>query len=248
MTEVATGEYLNGAHNDITDKLNMVALLPREQVDERLAMEAYEALIAPERRLPQLVDGLSEVYQDRAMHQRMQRGYNTEEVTQFATRNRTDEYLQELYTVVDTYGPLNKGWLSRHYILDRFDFDSDPSNPTHIKICISPDIGAQVYRYGSDGQREMLKGDEAYTVMGTFVSEALLSASLMADESLAGQETAIPVRTRKQREIANADAKQKLVVYHTELEQAVHEINDLRTDEGQAKLHRHYMSQPDWMR
>lgn len=248
MTQVATGEYLRGAQIEFTDKLNAVALLPKEQIEDRLAMEAYETLIAPERHLPRLVDNLSEVYRDRTERTQQQRGYNTEEVTQFATRNSTDEYIEEIYTVVDTYGPNNKGWLSKHYILDRFDFDTDPQNPSRIKICIDPDVETRVYRYGDDGRPELLSGDEAYTTMGTFVSEALLSASLMADESLAQRvDVAIPVRTKEQREVANADAKHKLLMYHTALGRAVSGIADLRTDDGMRRLHEHYMAQSDWM-
>lgn len=244
MTTVASGERLSVSELTFTDKLNEVAMLPMDRIDDHLAMEAYEILLQPEKRLPGLVDGLSDLYIDRCATHRMQYRGKVEESVQFATRDRTESYLEELYTIVDTYGPNNKGWQSRSYILDRFVKDASTGDVARYKICIDPEVAVRTYTYNEVGQAQLLNEDEAYVVLGSFVSEALLSASLMADESLAGRsDIAVPVRTAEQRAAANADAKAKLQRHHTELGAVVSSIPNITTDYGQQLLHEHYMSQ-----
>lgn len=249
MTELATPERIKVPENTFANKLNQVAQLPPEQIKEYLSMESYEMLLAPEKRLPALVDDLSDIYIDRCNVARMEYRGCMEEVVQFATRDQTDSYLQELYTIINRYGPDNKTWESRSYILDRFELDAPDGKPQHYKICIDPEVEVRTYRFDVDGQMKLLADDDSYRVLGQYTSEALLSASLMADESLAGREDiAIHVRTPEERDIANADAKRKLTVFHEELARAVADIPDMRTDYGQKLLHEHYMRQRDWMK
>lgn len=249
MTETISHEKLTETKPLFVDTLNNVATAPKEELEERLAMETYELLVSPEKGLANLVDNLSELYRDRSLYKTFQNGRSIEEATQFATRNKDETLIEEVYTITDTYGPNNKDWQTRQYVIDRYDFDTASGQPERHKIVIDEAGDMDVYEYNRMGAQKLIRDDEEYRVAGTYVSEALLSASLNADENLiaSAHELAIPVRTKVERNEANMDAKQKLVAFQAEMGEAFAGIDQPQSRVGQRQLHEHLLAQKEWM-